>query len=125
MNPSWDLCNKAAQWANIAPHCLGRKYDPGRTGPNHRLFVEAVLWIARKGCPRRDLPEDFGKWNSVFKRFCRWVKADAFYSMFSALAEDSDFEYTMIDGTIVKVHRHGQGAKGGLKIRPSGALAAV
>ena len=74
--------------------------------------------------------------NSVFKRFRRWVKADAFYRMFRALAEDSDFEYTMIDVSrpappvraglrkIVKVHRHGQGAKGGLKVRPSGALAA-
>jgi transposase len=48
------------------------------------------------------------------KRFRRWVKADAFYRMFRALAEDADFEYTMIDGTITKVHRHGQGAKGGL-----------
>jgi hypothetical protein len=45
--------------------------------------------------------------------------------MFRALAEDGDFEYTMIDGTITKVHRHGQGAKGGLKARPSGALVAV
>ena len=40
------------------------------------------------------------------------------------LAEDADFEYTMIDGSIVKVHRHGQGAKGGLKAKPSDALAA-
>ena len=84
-----------------------------------------MLWIARTGCPWRDLPVEFGGWNTVFKRFRRWVKADAFYRMFTTLAEDADFEYAINDGTITKVHRHGQGAKEGLKARPSGALVAV
>lgn len=109
----------------IALHCLGRECDPGRTGPDPRLSVEAVLWIARAGCPWRDLPPEFGKWSTVFKRFRRCVKADAFCIMFWALAEDTGFEYVMVTGTIVKVHRHGQGAKGGLKARPSVALAAA
>ncbi len=60
----------------------------------------------------------------MFRRFRRWMKADVFYGMFKALAADADFEYAMIDGSIVKVHRHGQGAKGGYQARPSGALAA-
>jgi transposase len=114
-----------ARWAIIAPPCLDRECDAGRTGPDPRLLVEAVLWSARTGCPWRDLPPEFGKWNPVFKRFRRWVKAGAFYRMFRALAEDADFECAMIDGRIVTVHRHGPGAKGGLRARPSGALAAV
>ena len=49
----------------------------------------------------------------VFKRFRHWVKADVFKRIFDALSGDPDLEFAMVDGTIVKVHRHGQGAKGG------------
>jgi transposase len=107
-------------WALMEPHCLGKKSDPGRTGGDARLFLEAVLWIARTDCPWRDLPPQFGKWNTVFKRFRDWVKADVFKRIFDALSGEPDMEYVMVDGTIVKVHRHGQGAKGGLKARLSG-----
>ena len=106
------------QWEKMAPFCLGKPTDPGRTGSDCRLFVEAILWIARTGSPWRDLPPCFGKWNTAYKRFRDWVKAGVFVRMFEAVSDDPDMEYAMVDATIVKVHRHGQGAKGGLRIRP-------
>ncbi|MBB4132486.1 transposase [Xanthomonas campestris] len=107
-----------AQWAKMEPNCLGKASDPDRSGTDKRRFVEAVLWIARTCSPWRDLPEEFGKWNTVFKRFRDWVKADVFQALFDAVSEQPDMEYEMVDATIVKVHRHGQGAKGGLRAKP-------
>ena len=108
-----------AQWTKMQPFCRGKTTDPGRTGGDGRLFLEAVLWITRTGSPWRDLPASFGNWNSVFKRFRDWVKAGVFKRMFDALSDEPDMEYAMVDATIVRVHRHGQGAKGGRTIRPS------
>ena len=112
------------QWARIAPLLPGKEGDPGRSGEDNRLFVEAVLWLIRAGAPWRDLPPHFGKWGSVWKRFRRWAEKGVFEHIFHALSGDPDFEYALIDGTIVKVHRHGTGARGGLKIRPSASRAA-
>ena len=106
-----------AQWAKMEPHCLGKRGDPGRSGEDNRRFVEAVLWIARTGSPWRDLPPSLGHWNSVFTRFRDWAKADVWKRLFDAVSDDPDMEYAMVDATIVKVHRHGQGAKGGPKAK--------
>jgi transposase len=106
------------QWQRVAPLLPGKATDPGVTGKDNRLFLEAVLWIARTGSPWRDLPDAFGLWNSVWRRFRRWALKGVFERVFNGLSADPDFEYVMLDGTIVRVHQHGTGAKGGLKIRP-------
>jgi len=113
------------QWERVAPHLPGKVGDPGRSGADNRKFVEAVLWVARVGCPWRDLPEAFGNGNSVHQRFRRWTLKGVFERLFKLLSGDPDFEYALIDGTIVRVRQHGTGAKGGLKIRPSGVPAAA
>jgi len=108
-----------AQWARMEPHCLGKPSDPGRSGVDNRRFLEAVLWKARTNSPWRDLPKELGEWNTVFQRFNDWSKKGVFEKIFEAVSDEPDMEYAMIDSTIVKVHRHGHGAKGGLKIRRS------
>ena len=114
-----------AQWAKMEALCLGKPGDPGRSGKDHRLFIEAVLWVARTGSPWRDLPPLFGHWNSVFPRLRDWVKAEVRQRLFDAVSDEPDLEYAMVDATIVKVHRHGQGAKGGRTARPSVARKAA
>ena len=76
------------------------------------------MWIARTGSPWRDLPKRFGNWSTAFQRFRDWREADVFRRIFDALSDEPDLEYGMVDATNVKVHRHGQGAKGGLRARP-------
>jgi transposase len=113
------------QWERVAPLLPGKVGDPGRSGADNRRFLEAVLWIARTGSPWRDLHPELGNWNSVFQRFRRWALKGVFARIFESLSGDPDFEYAIIDGTIVRVHQQGTGARGGLKIRPSAARAAA
>ena len=77
-----------------------------------------MLWIARTGSPCRDLPERFGNRSTAFRRFRDWRAADVFTRIFEALSDETNLEYAMVDATIVKVHRHGRGAKGGLRAKP-------
>ena len=112
-------------WDRIAPHLPGKVTDCGVTAADNRLFVESVLWRVRTGSPWRDLPEAFGNWNSAFRRFRRWAERGVFERLFEELSDQPDFEYAMIDGTIVSVHQKASGAKGGLKIRPSDARGAA
>lgn len=109
-----------AAWAQVAPLLPGKVGDRGVTAKDNRLFLEAVLWRVRTGLPWRDLPPEFGNWNSVFQRFRRWVRAGVFERIFERWSAEPDFEYVLIDGTIVTAHQKASGAKGGLSIRRSG-----
>ena len=113
------------QWDRISGLIIGRVDQRGSTGRDNRMFVEGVLWIVRTGSPWRDLPEAFGGWNSVFRRFSRWSRKGVWHRIFEALSDDLDFEYLIIDSTIVRAHQHASGAKGGLKIKPSVAREAA
>ena len=114
-----------AVWAKIASLLPGKASDSGVTAKDNRLFLEAVLWRVRTGSPWRDLPLAFGNWNSAFQRFRRWARAGVFERIFAHLSDEPNFEYALVDGTIVSAHQKSSGARGGLKIRPSVAPAAA
>jgi len=98
------------QWDQIKDLLPGKTDDPGRTAQDNRLFINAVLWIARTGAPWRDLPERFGPWNSVFQRFNRWCKRGVWERLLQAW-QDPDLESLMLDSTVVRAHQHAAGAR--------------
>ena len=107
-------------WQILEPLLPGSSRSRGVTAKDNRLFLEAVLWKVRVGGAWRDLPPGFGAWNSVFRRFRRWAEADVFQRIFDVISGEPDFEYVLVDGTIISAHQKASGAKGGLKIRRSG-----
>ena len=109
------------QWDRISGLLPGKATDRGVTAKDNRLFVDAVLWIARTGTPWRELPEVFGKWNSVFIRYNRWAKNGVWERVFQLLSDDPDLEYVLIDSTAVRAHQHSAGAKRGLRRRKPSA----
>jgi len=109
-----------AVWEKVASLLPGKVSDRGVTAKDNRLFLEAVLWRTRTGQPWRDLPSDFGHWNSVFQRFRRWVRAGVFERLFERLSGEPDFEYALIDGTIVSVHQKGEWRKRGTQTQAIG-----
>jgi len=99
-------------WERIKDLLPGRAGDPGVTAKDNRLFVNAVLWIAKTGAPWRDLPERFGNWNSVWRRFDRWGTKGVWKRVFETL-QDPDLEWMVIDSTVIRAHQHAAGKKGG------------
>lgn len=116
------------QWARLSPLMPGG--CRGKRGPrtNNRLFMNALLWMVRSGARWRDLPERYGNYHTVKRRYYDWVERNVLGAIFRFLAADADFEWLMVDSTIVRAHQHAAGArkeKGGLMPRELVALVVV
>lgn len=86
----------------------------GRSRPwtDHRLAVEGMAWKYRTGAPWRDVPERFGKWNSIYKRFNRWAVDGTWEKLLAEVQKQADAAgkidwVVSIDSTIARVHQHG------------------
>jgi transposase len=99
------------QWERLKDFFPGG--SKGKRGPrsNNRRFLNALLWIARSGGRWRDLPERFGKYQTVKRRYYRWIERGILDAIFETLAGDADMEWLMIDSTTVRAHQHAAGAR--------------
>lgn len=95
-------------WEKLSKLMLytGRIYNK----TEHRSTLEGILYRMRVGCPWRDVPESFGHWSAIYRRFNLWSKKGIMLELFNALKKLSDIEWEFIDGSIIKAHQHSMGA---------------
>lgn len=110
-----------AEWAFFEPFVRPRTGRPSE----HRRILDGIFWVTRTGAPWRDLPEELGKWNSVYQQFRRWSLSGLWDLLLDVLAGSGAAPKTvqMIDSTVIRAHHQAAGAKGGLKARVLAARA--
>src|SRR5215213_7991452 len=98
-------------WERIKDKLPGSVSWRGSKADN-RLFIDAILYVGKTGIQWRDLPERFGKWNSVFVRFNRWSKSGVWETIFREFRDnDHGLKALMLDSTIVRANQVAAGAK--------------
>jgi transposase len=106
------------QWERLREFVPGGR--KGKRGPRSdgRLFLNALLWLARSGGRWRDLPERFGPYQTAKRRYYRWVEQGVIDRIFEAVSDDPDIEWLAIDSTVIRAQAQASGArikKGALK----------
>src|SRR3954470_9287492 len=103
-------------WGLIEPVLPGSAGRRGRPWNDHRRTLEGIVWRFRTGSPWRDLPVEFGAWQSVWERHRRWSADGSYERMFAAVktatgAQDTELESLLsVDSTSVRAHQHAAGA---------------
>lgn len=103
-------------WAvleGVLPADAGRS---GRPWNDHRSTLEGIAWRFRTGSPWRDLPAEFGAYQSVWERHRRWSTDGTYARMFEKVRAEASHEQgellgvISVDSTSVRAHQHAAGA---------------
>jgi len=120
-----------AQWERLEPLLPPAKPRVGRPNLDHRQILNGLHWLLRTGAPWRDLPERYGKWQTVYSRLRRWQQQGVWDRVLAALQAEGDAQGRLdwslhfVDGTVVRAHQHAAGAKKGAVTRPSAGVGAA
>ena len=111
------LLMEDAEWAFFEPFLIAVRWQGGRPVTNRLCVLDGNFWIARTGAVWRDLPEEFGKWSSVYRQFRRRALTGLWELMLDALNDSGAAPdcVQMIDSAVIRAHQLAAGAKGELK----------
>jgi hypothetical protein len=73
------------RWDRIAQLLPPQKPERGRPNKEHRTILTGMLWVVRTGASWRDLPDEFGPWQTIHTRYQRWRKAGIWQQILDAL----------------------------------------
>lgn len=115
------------EWALIGPLLPAERGRGCRPADDNRRYFEGMVWMARTGAQWRHLPDEYGKRNSVFRRYRRWVTTGVFDAMLETFAEavERDTSADMIDSTVVRAHHCAVGLKKGIRTPRRSAVRAA
>jgi putative transposase len=102
-------------WEVIEPVLPSDKGRRGRRWRDHRQVLEAIAWRFRTGAPWRDVPAEFGPWQTLWKRHRRWSGDGTYQAIFDHVLASQDAAgklgwLVLADSTIVRAHQHSAGA---------------
>ena len=103
-------------WAWLAPQLPSSTGRRGGRWRDHRQVIEAIAWKYRTGSPWRELPDQFGPWQSAYERLTRWNADGTWARLLARPQTDADAAGELdwlvaVDSTAVRVHQHGATAR--------------
>jgi len=99
------------EWERIKDLLPQENRGKGRPAKDNRIMLNGMLWVARSGARWRDLPKEYGPWQTVYTRFKKWRDEGTLEKVFRDLSSDADMENLSIDSSSIKVHESANGGK--------------
>jgi transposase len=101
-----------AMWERLEPLLPPVQGARGRPATPHRPAVEGAIYRYRTGCAWRDVPREFGPWQTVWKRHAKFSRDGTWDRVLAALQAqaqaDGELDWQVsVDSTISRVHQHG------------------
>ena len=92
------------------------KQRPGGRWADHRIVLNGMFWILNSGAQWRDMPDRYGRWQTVYGRYRRWAREGLFDRILQRLhleLDDDgriDWDVFDVDGTNIRAHQSAAGA---------------